>query len=344
MICESMCPDFCGSGVDSLEFPRIHFARQVCSISRVLKKEFSVMKNRWLVISLALTLCAFFSVSALAQETTGGLQGTVKDPSGAVVPNAKVVVTGASLVGSKELQTDSSGYYRFANLPPGTYTITVTAKGFRTLKREGLVLEVGHLPSVDISLEVGTADTVVAEAGRELSSWWKARILRTSLVALRTRTFPSSSFRNSRLRLRASKPNMAALSAAWSTWSCARAATPTTARCSPPMNPTRLTALRMPTFAMIRHRASSLPALIMIHRPISRRETTSGSLSRALPLAARSQRTACGSSWVLRRWTLPGLERWTSVLPVFRRIQPLGSKSSPRTASSTSVLPALTPL
>src|SRR6266478_6631805 len=119
------------------------------------------MKNRWLVISLALTLCAFFSISAVAQETTGGMQGVVKDPSGAVVPNAKVVVTGASLVGSKELKTDSSGYYRFANLPPGTYTIIVSANGFKTFKREGLILEVGHLPSVDPTLEVGTTSEIV---------------------------------------------------------------------------------------------------------------------------------------------------------------------------------------
>src|SRR6267378_1774454 len=119
------------------------------------------MKNRWLAISLALALCTFFSISALAQETTGGLQGTVKDPTGAVVPGAKVVVTGSALAGSKELVTDGSGYYRFANLPPGSYTITVTAKGFRTLKREGLVLEVGHLPSVDLVLEVGTASEVI---------------------------------------------------------------------------------------------------------------------------------------------------------------------------------------
>src|SRR5229473_3177200 len=119
------------------------------------------MKNRWLVISLALTLCAFFSISALAQETTGGMQGVVKDPSGAVVPNAKVVVTGTSLVGSKELETDSSGYYRFANLPPGIYTITTTAKGFKTFKRGGLILEVGHLPTSDIVLEVGSAATTV---------------------------------------------------------------------------------------------------------------------------------------------------------------------------------------
>ncbi len=103
----------------------------------------------------------FFLVQRVAaQETTGGLQGTVKDPSGAVVPMAHVAITGSNLVGSKELDTDGSGYYRFANLPPGTYTVRVTAKGFSTVKRE-LVLEVGHLPTVDVALEVGSSTTVV---------------------------------------------------------------------------------------------------------------------------------------------------------------------------------------
>jgi len=98
---------------------------------------------------------------AFCQETTGGLQGTVKDPSGAIVPRASVVVTGTTLVGSKELITDSSGYYRFSNLPPGKYTITVIAEGFDTLKREGLELEVGHLPTVDLTLSLGTIKSVV---------------------------------------------------------------------------------------------------------------------------------------------------------------------------------------
>ena len=97
----------------------------------------------------------------LAQETTGGLQGTVKDPSGAVVSGAQVVVTGPTLVGSKQVVTDASGYYRFANLPPGAYTLTVKAPGFETLKREGLVLEVGHLPTVNLTLKVGEVKTVV---------------------------------------------------------------------------------------------------------------------------------------------------------------------------------------
>src|SRR4029077_15269824 len=49
--------------------------------------------------------------------------------------------------------------------PPGSYTVTVTAKGFTVLKREGLVLETGHLPTVDFALQVGGSETVVEVSG-----------------------------------------------------------------------------------------------------------------------------------------------------------------------------------
>jgi len=108
-----------------------------------------------------LFVLALLAAVAFAQETTGGLQGTVRDPTSAVVANAHVALTGTSLVGKKEADTDGAGYYRFANLPPGVYAITITAKGFTTQKREGLVIEVGHLPTVDFKLEVGASSTVV---------------------------------------------------------------------------------------------------------------------------------------------------------------------------------------
>jgi hypothetical protein len=111
--------------------------------------------------ALFLLLLAFVSVRLAAQETTGGLQGTIKDQTGAVVPGAKVEVTGTTLVGNKALQTDSSGYYHFANLPPGTYDIVVTVKGFKELKRGGVVVGVGHLPTVDLTLEVGAVSEIV---------------------------------------------------------------------------------------------------------------------------------------------------------------------------------------
>jgi len=95
------------------------------------------------------------------QETTGGLQGTVKDASGAALTHAQVSLESPSLVGGKTTETDNHGNYRFTNLPPGPYVVTVTAQGFSTLRREGLVIEVGHLPSVDLTLAVGGEKTVV---------------------------------------------------------------------------------------------------------------------------------------------------------------------------------------
>jgi hypothetical protein len=119
------------------------------------------MRAKCIWSALFFLLLAFGSVRLPAQETTGGLQGTLKDPTGAVVPGAKVQVTGTTLVGNKELQTDSSGYYHFANLPPGTYNITVIAKGFKELKRAGVDVGVGHLPTVDLTLEIGAVSELV---------------------------------------------------------------------------------------------------------------------------------------------------------------------------------------
>ncbi len=115
-----------------------------------------------MTMTMALLLSGIYLI---AQETTGGMTGTVKDSSGAVVSGAHVEITGTSLVGSKAQDTDASGQYRFANLPPGVYTITASAKGFKTTKRDGLTLEVGHLPSVDITMDVGTAAEVVEVTG-----------------------------------------------------------------------------------------------------------------------------------------------------------------------------------
>ena len=73
------------------------------------------------LIALLILPCAF------AQETTAGLIGTVKDPSGSVMANATVEVSGPALIGTRKVQTDVGGNFRFAELPPGQYALTVTA-------------------------------------------------------------------------------------------------------------------------------------------------------------------------------------------------------------------------
>src|SRR5882724_6617890 len=110
-----------------------------------------------LVCALAWTMMP----AAFAQETTAGIQGYVKDQSGAVIAGATVEVSSPALIGEKKLQTDQSGYYRFANLPIGTYTLLPTAPGFRTFKLENITLATGRLPSIDMTLEVGVATEVV---------------------------------------------------------------------------------------------------------------------------------------------------------------------------------------
>ena len=119
------------------------------------------------VCGLLFTVITLLAASAVlfAQETTGGLQGTVRDSSGALVSGAHVQVTAPSLEGAKTQDTDSRGYYRFANLPPGMYSITVSATNFKTVKRDGLALDVGRLPTIDIALEVGAASQVVEVSG-----------------------------------------------------------------------------------------------------------------------------------------------------------------------------------
>ena len=99
--------------------------------------------------------------SAFAQETTAGLQGTIKDPSGAVIGGATVELTSPALLGARKIQTDSGGGFRFAALPSGTYTLTITAPGFRASKQTGIDLQAGRLPTLELTMQVGAvAETV----------------------------------------------------------------------------------------------------------------------------------------------------------------------------------------
>jgi hypothetical protein len=113
----------------------------------------------WLLLPV---VAAFLTVPlAVAQETTAGLMGTVRDATGSSVPKASVEVKSPALIGVKKAETDTSGSFRFNNLPPGTYSVTTTATGFRTNKQEGIELQVGHLPTLNISLEVGAVTETV---------------------------------------------------------------------------------------------------------------------------------------------------------------------------------------
>jgi hypothetical protein len=134
-----------------------HLAEENMSLEGVL----SEFKGFRFILMAMCALLLLLVPSARAQETTGGLQGTVTDPSGAVVPGAHVTLTGTTLVGSKEADTDGQGEYRFNNLPPGTYTIKVVAKGFEVVEQGNLAVGIGRVPTINLQLTLGAATSTV---------------------------------------------------------------------------------------------------------------------------------------------------------------------------------------
>src|SRR6266566_2372763 len=115
-------------------------------------------------LSVVLLVCSLsFALlpAASAQETTAGIQGTVRDAQGAVVPGATVEATSPALVGGQKVTTDGAGYYHLTALPPGSYTLTLSGRGFRTVRRTGIELDAGRLPTIDVQLEVGSITETV---------------------------------------------------------------------------------------------------------------------------------------------------------------------------------------
>jgi hypothetical protein len=107
--------------------------------------------------------------SAIAQVTTGTILGTVKDPSGAVVPGVQIVVTEISKGISKTYITDDTGAYAAPLLIPGTYDVSAEITGFKKKIQTGVILQVDQKARVDFTLEIGaTSETVSVEAAAPL--------------------------------------------------------------------------------------------------------------------------------------------------------------------------------
>ncbi len=114
-------------------------------------------------ICFSLLICLLaFTWTAFGQETTGAIQGTVKDPQGAVVPGATVEVTSPALLGKKTATTDSAGAYHIEQLPPGLYSVSVNAAGFAPQTQSNLPVNVGVLRNIDVTLKVGGVTTEVS--------------------------------------------------------------------------------------------------------------------------------------------------------------------------------------
>ena len=91
-----------------------------------------------------------------AQVVGGTLSGTISDPSGAGIPQAKVAIKNTATSVERIVTTNSDGFYTTPNLLPGTYQVTVSANGFSTETSHGLTITVGSPVTFDVILHVGT--------------------------------------------------------------------------------------------------------------------------------------------------------------------------------------------
>ncbi|HSE19098.1 MAG TPA: TonB-dependent receptor [Pyrinomonadaceae bacterium] len=123
------------------------------------------MKNVFKFIALSAMLMSFalFAGSVFAQtSTTGSIEGTVSDTTGAAVPGIAVKVTSPNLISAQTAVTDQSGRFKILNLPPGKYAVTVESdKGFARFERSDVEVNLSRNTSVEVQLQPAGAQASV---------------------------------------------------------------------------------------------------------------------------------------------------------------------------------------
>jgi hypothetical protein len=102
-----------------------------------------------------------FAPHAQAQQTLGGVTGSVSDKTGGVLPDTLVTIVGDETKLTRTLKTNANGFYDFVNLPIGTYTLTFTHEGFQTQKIPSITVQADRTATINVALPVGTVGTVV---------------------------------------------------------------------------------------------------------------------------------------------------------------------------------------
>src|SRR5215467_6941730 len=117
--------------------------------------------RKGLVFSLIVLIAGLTNVAFAKVATTGKITGVVSYASGAPVPGATVTVKSTALMAARTTNTGGDGAYLFDLLPPGTYEVAITSRGFRGFTETGIVLTAGFTATVNGKLQVGEVTEVV---------------------------------------------------------------------------------------------------------------------------------------------------------------------------------------
>jgi hypothetical protein len=136
----------------------------------------------------ALTLVVTLALAGYAQTFRGAVNGTVMDPSGALVPGASVKITNVATGVSQVTTTTTNGDFAFQDMPLGTYQIDVTAKGFSPTRVANVVVTAGKVYTLPIKMAVGQQATTV-----EVSA---AALAVDTTAVMQSTTIPTTTMQN----------------------------------------------------------------------------------------------------------------------------------------------------
>lgn len=136
------------------------------------------MKKLFTLFSVFVFL--LFTSVAYGQGGNAVLNGTVTDPTGAAIPQARVTLTNVDTNLALTAESNNSGLYRFPTVPPGHYSLTTEVKGFQKFQQSGIVLTVSQQATIDVTLQVGSeTQTINVEAGAALINTTNAEVSNT---------------------------------------------------------------------------------------------------------------------------------------------------------------------
>src|SRR3984885_5603870 len=121
-------------------------------------------KRSALVLALFVVTAFVFLPTAHAQQTLGGITGTVSDSSGAVISGATITLVGNETKLNRTQTSSSTGSYSFVNLPIGNYTLTFTAAGFQSQNIPSIAVQANRTATVNATLQIGNmSDSITVE-------------------------------------------------------------------------------------------------------------------------------------------------------------------------------------
>ena len=112
-------------------------------------------------LALSLAVAVFFSPMAQAQQTLGGITGTVMESTGSVLPGTVVTLVGDETKLTRSQTSSATGSYDFVNLPIGSYTLTFTHEGFQTQRVPSIIVQANRTATLNATMQVGQVATTI---------------------------------------------------------------------------------------------------------------------------------------------------------------------------------------